>query len=314
MADVITGASADVGAGQLTNQVIESYDRKAYFALRENAVFDATFSVKPGSVTSPGTPVTFTFWADMAPATTPLDESLDLDSVGLSDSQVSVTPDEYGNAVRMTARLKADDFLAGWDSDVANLLAYNAVDTTESLAEAALTGGTNVEYVGQASEGAVTAGNILTADIVRRKHAELRGANVMDFGGMYVAIIHPDVAYDLKSETGDGAWVAPAQYVNTERIYKNEIGTFGGFRFVENSRARLNPDGGSGTVDTYTTYFMGQQAGAKAVSIPLNMVEGPVVDKLRRFFTLGWHTYAGWDTFREAALERVVGASSIGAN
>lgn len=311
---VITGASADVGGGQLTNQVIEAYDRKAYFALREEAVFDALFSVKPGNMTSPGTPVTFTFWADMAVATTPLDESTDVTTVGLSDSQVSVTPDEYGNAIKFTARLKADDFLSGWDADVANLLSYNAVNTMESLAEAALTGGTNVVTADGGAENALTGADVITADLVRQRHAELRGDSVMDFGGLYVAIIHPDVAYDLKSETGDGAWVSPAQYVNTERIYRNEIGSFGGFRFIENARARLTADGGATTTDTYTTYFLGQQAGAKAVSIPLHMVEGPVTDVLRRFFPLGWHTYAGWDTFREAALRRLITASSIGAN
>ena len=315
MADVITGASADVGGGQLSNQVITAYDRNAYFALREETVFDPMFTVKPGSVTNPGNPVQFLFWADMAAATTPLDESTDLETVGLSDSVVTVTPDEYGNAVQVTARLKTDDYLSGFDADIANLLAYNAVDTIDTLARTALDGGTGVDYAdGQTAEGNLTTGDTLGADEVRLTHAALRGASVMDIGGFYVAIIHPDVAYDLKSETGDGAWVSPAQYVDTDRIYRNEIGTFGGFRFIENARAKVNTDGGATTFDSYTTYFLGQQAGAKAVSIPLHMVEGPVTDKLRRFFPLGWHTYAGWDTFREASLIRMLSISSIGAN
>ena len=59
MADVVTGASADVGGGQLTNQVITAYDRNAYFALREETVFDPMFTVKPGSIlfTKPGSAV-----------------------------------------------------------------------------------------------------------------------------------------------------------------------------------------------------------------------------------------------------------------
>ena len=38
-------------------------------------------------------------------------------------------------------------------------------------------------------------------------------ANVPTFdGGMYVAMIHPNAAYDLKSETGEIGWRAPQVY------------------------------------------------------------------------------------------------------
>ena len=309
----VTGATADVTT-QLSNQVKTAYDRNAYFALREGAVFDAMFSVKPGNVTNPGNPVQFLFWSDLAAATTALAEDEDPDPVGLSDSTTTVTPAEYGNTVKVSLRLKTDDLLVGFDSDVANILAYNAVDTIETLARTALDGGTNEVIVDGGLETALTAADVITASKVREMRALLRSANAMQFGNVYAAVIHPDVAYDLKEETGDGAWVSPHQYVDTSNIYLDEIGTFGGFRFVESTRALLTADGGATTTDTYTTYFMGQQAGAKAVSIPLRMVDGPVTDSLRRFFPLGWHTYAGWDTFREASLQRLITASSIGAN
>ena len=309
----VTGATADV-AQQLSNQVKTAYDRNAYFALREGAVFDAMFTVKPGNVTNPGNPVQFLFWSDLSAATTPLVEDEDPDAVTLSDSTVTVTPAEYGNAVIVSLRLKTDDLLVGFDADVANILSYNALDTIETLARTALDGGSNEVTADGGAANALTGSDVITADLVRQQHATLRKNNSVDFGGVYAAVIHPDVAYDLKSETGDGAWVSPAQYVNTDKIYMNEIGTFGGFRFIESSRALLTADGGATTNDIYTTYFMGQQAGAKAVSIPLRMVEGPVTDKLRRFFPLGWHTYAGWDTFREASLVRLIAGSSIGDN
>lgn len=315
MADVYTGASADAGAGQLTNQVLTAYERVAMFALREGVVFDQFAKVKPGNLTSPGSPVKFLFLDDLAVATTPLNEVTDVESVGLSDSLKTITPAEYGNAVRLTIRIRKDDFLVGFDSDVANLLAFNMVDTIDTLARTALDGGTGVTYVGQATEGAIVAGNIMTAAQVRQTYATMRGNSVVPWdGSKFVAVIHPDVAYDLRDETGDGAWIAPAQYVNTEKIYSNEFGTFGGFRFIESPRAKLNPDGGSTTVDTYTTYFIGRECLGKVESIAPHMVMGPVTDTLKRIQPLGWHTYAGWDTLREEALERVVSASSIGAN
>lgn len=315
MADVFTGASTDAATGQLANQILTAYEQVAWFQLREGVVYDQFAKVKPGNLTSPGSPVKFLFWDEMTAATTPLNEVTDVDAVGLSDSLVTVTPAEYGNAVILTIRVRTDDFLIGFDADVANLLAYNMVDSIDALAEAAISGGTNVEFVGQATEGAITAANILTADIIRQKFAELRGASVQPWDmSKYAAVIHPDVSYDLRSETGDGAWIMPAQYVDTATIYSNEFGTFGGFKFLESPRAKLNPDGGSTTVDTYTTYFFGREFLAKVESIPPHMVLGPVTDKLKRLQPLGWHLYAGWDTLREAALQRVLSASSIGAN
>jgi N4-gp56 family major capsid protein len=217
--------------------------------------------------------------------------------------------------VLKTIRIQTDDYLIGFDPDVANLLAFNLVDSIDGLAKTQFDAAGTETYVGQATEGAITATDILTANEARQKYAELSAANVQFWSGsLYAAIVHPHVSYDLRAETGDGAWVAPHQYVDTMNIYNNEFGTFAGFRWVETSRANLNTDGGSGTVDTYTNYFLGRQAIAKAESIAPHMVQGPVTDKLRRFVPLGWHTYVGWNQFRAASLERLLSASSIGAN
>ena len=314
MADVFISTTT------LSNQVLTAYDRAAYFPLRALPVFAQMASVKPGNVTSPGDSVKFTIWSEMSDATTALSETIDVDAVSLSDSQITVTPAEYGNAVLLTRKIKALTFVVGFDPDVANLLGFNMASSVDALARAALDGGTNEDWVGQASEAAIVAGNIITADEVRQKNAEMAGDNVIPVAGMlgggpiYSATAHPDVTYDLKGETGDGAWVAPAQYVNTEKIYNNEVGVFGGFRWMETSRAKINADGGSSTVDTYTTYFQGGQSLALAESIPIHMVMGPVTDKLLRFQPLGWYGYFGFDSFREAALRRLLSASSIGAN
>lgn len=315
MASVFTGATADAGTGQLSNQVITAYDRVARFALRDELIWDSFATVKPGNLTSPGTPVTFRFWTDLAPATTPLSEILDVEAVGLSDSSVSVTPYEYGNALVKTIRIRTDDYLIGFDSDLAAILAWNLVDTIDTLVQAAVDGGTNFTLAEATGEANTEATDVITAAFVRQINAILAKRNAIPYSGsLFVAVIHPDVAYDLKDETGDGSWVAPHQYVDTMNIYNNEIGTFGGFRFIQNNRCNINVDGGSGAVDTYTTYFLGQQALAKAESIAPHMVLGPVTDKLMRLQPLGWHMYSGWDTFREASLQRFISASSIGDN
>jgi len=89
-------ANAFTDSTALTDTIVTAYDRVAFFALRAGLVFDQFARVKPGNLTSPGAPVQFTFWSDMSRATTALVETVDVDAVALSDSTVSVTPNEYG--------------------------------------------------------------------------------------------------------------------------------------------------------------------------------------------------------------------------
>lgn len=315
MADVFTGATASAGSGQLTNQVLTAYQRSAMNALRAGVVFDQFAKVKPGDLTSPGNPVKFLFWSDLAQATTALDEVTDVDAVGLSDSLVTVTPYEYGNAVLLTLRIRTDDFLIGFDADVAELLSYNMVDTIDRLARNAVDAGGTAVIVDGGTEAALTAGDVITVAKVAEQRAALASASVMPWdGSKYASVIHPEVAYDLKAESGSAGWADTATYSAPEKVWNDEIGSFRGFRFVESSRAKINADGGASAVDTYTTYFFGKEFLAKAESIAPHMVLGPVTDKLRRFQPLGWHTYAGWNVLRSAALRRLISASSIGDN
>ncbi len=305
---------AFVSSTTLSNQVLESFDRTAMFALRALPQFSAFAQVKAGDVTSPGTPVNFRFWTDMTAAVSALSETVDITPVALADTSVQVTPAEHGNGINKTIVIRSDSYLNHFDSDAASLVAWNMVDSVDKIAAVALDAAGTETYVGQATEAAITATDIMTASEVRQKHAELEAANVLPFAGNFFSLIHPHVSYDLKSETGDGAWVAPAQYVNTDQIYNNELGLFGGFRFINSSRALLNADGGAGTVDTYTTYFIGKDALAEAETVPPSIVIGPVTDLLMRWQPIGWYGYFGFGGLRSAATERLLAASSIGAN
>lgn len=164
--------------------------------------------------------------------------------------------------------------------------------------------------------------DVIRAKDFRRALAELRGANVAPFGSFYAAFIHPDQAYDLKQETGEGSWTAPHVYSQPDEIWTGEIGAFSGFRVVETPRAPLFADAGSSTTltDVYAAIFMGRQALAKAFSttdgngaMP-KVVLSPVTDLLARFRHLGWYWLGGYARFREASLRRVESSSSIGTN
>src|SRR5687767_13301096 len=124
MADVYTGTSA-------LSTDIAAYDRLAYFALRPQLFFDQLADVGSTNATNPGATVTFTKFTEMAAATTPLSEAVDVDAVAIADAQVTVTLQEYGNASIPTAKLRATSIIP-ISPVLANLIGYNAgisVDT-----------------------------------------------------------------------------------------------------------------------------------------------------------------------------------------
>jgi N4-gp56 family major capsid protein len=311
MADVFSGTSA------LADQVIAAYDRDAFFALRAEAVYDQFARVKPGNVTSPGSSVSFLFWADLAANTTALSETVDVDAVALSDSLVTLTPLEHGNAVLVTIRVKTDTFAVGFDPAVSNIVAYNMLDSLETLAAEAMEAGATTTTVDAGAEGSLTAGDVLTLNKLREQVAIFRGANVRPImGGNYGVIMHPDVSYDIMTATANTDWSAFAiRQPGAAGEWRNgEVAQVAGLSFFESSRASINVDGGATTEDVYSTYLIGEDGFGKAVSIPPHVVDGPITDKLRRIMPLGWHTYLDYGVIRSAALRNVLAVSSIGDN
>jgi N4-gp56 family major capsid protein len=251
----------------------------------------------------------------------------------MGDSQVEVTLDEYGNAVNTTAKLRGTSFL-DVDAAAANLVGYNAGISIDGVIRDVLSGGTHVVYGGggtgtPTSRATVQPEDKIEANDVRRVVAALRKANAVSFNGMYMGYIHPDVSYDLRSETGVASWRDPHVYSDPANIYNGEIGAFEGVRFIETPRAKIfeNASDGSGsstgssaTVDVYCTHIAGRQALAKAHSIVdgngafPRVVRGPVVDVLQRFQPVGWYWLGGYARFREASLRRIESSSSLGAN
>jgi N4-gp56 family major capsid protein len=291
--------------------------------------FDQFADVQATNATNPGATVTFTIFQDMAAATTALGEAEDVTPVALSDSQVSVTLNEYGNATVTTAKLRATSFLPV-DPIAANAVGYNAGLSIDTIARNAIQAGTNVIYAtggatDPSSRTTINSDDVLTANDVRRVVAQLRKANVPTLNGSYVGMIHPDVSYDFRSATDAAAWRTPANYVNPQGIYTGEIGMFEGVRFVEAPRAPLfanasDNSGSAGTIDVYGTLIMGRQALAKGISLggeygaQPSMVYGTVTDILKRFRPVGWKHFVGYGVFRQEALRRIESASSIGTN
>lgn len=305
-----------------------AYDRLVYWPLRSELYADQIADVRATRQAMEGASVVFSLATEMAVATTPLSEAVDVDAVAIANSQVTLTLVEYGNAVITTAKLRLTSFV-DIDPVVANLIGYNAGASMDTVAMNILVAGTYVRYGGNATSRTTvdaTTPDIYSSALARRTTADLRAANVAPKdGGYFISFIHPDVSYDLRSETGGGSWRQPQEYQNYVNIMRGEIGSYESHRFIESPRAPVfvnasNGAGGAGNIDVYAVITVGQQALAKAhargegYGDQPQVVISPQTDKLKRFKGLGWKHLAAYGIFRQEAVRRVEVASTIANN
>jgi N4-gp56 family major capsid protein len=284
---------------QLSNLIIPAYDRLVEFQLRETPTFRSIVDRRPVNATTTSDTFNFTWYTDLGTTTTPLAETTDPSSLTIGNpSRTSVTIAEYGAWVPKTIKLQKTAFTQP-DLEIAELLARQQADTIDALVQAKLDAGTNTLAKAAA----------LSASAVREIRNKMRRNKVVPWNGTdYVAHVHPDVSFDLMSESGTNVWSAPHTYVDTAQIYAGEIGRYSGIRFIENTRCTINT---APTPDVYTTYVVGKQALVEATAIEPHTVIGPQTDVLRRHFPVGWYGLLGWNLFRPESLLKVTSQSSL---
>ncbi len=294
--------------------VTKAYDLAIYPALRPELIFDQFATVRASNVTHRGGSVRFSFVDDIAEQTTPLLENIDVDSVTLSSKALTVTMREYGTAVSNTALIRGTSMIA-MDPLIAERVGYNAGLSTDTLARVALDA-TSVTYDdgSTASIGSVGDGSSdLSGAMLREGVARLRAANVRPLrGGNYVAVISPYQAQQLMSETTDTGFRWMVGYAGGagtagNSVFMGEVGTYEGVRLVVNNHLTNLGQG----------YLMGAEALAKAYSTApgfgpdAKVVVSPVVDKLRRFASVGWYHLVGYSVFRTEALLHIKTSAAL---
>ena len=98
----------------------------------------------------------------------------------------------------------------------------------------------------------------LTPKIINKAVTNLKkGAKNKRYSGMYyVAVVHPDVAEDLRN---DPAWIEAHKYAAVEEIFTGEIGRMHGVRFVESNIAPVIKEQ-SDSYATFKTMFFAKDA------------------------------------------------------
>lgn len=272
------------------NLVTKAYELAAWGTLRPELIFDQFATVRATRQSHRGSSVQFTFIDDLAEATTPLAENLDVDSAAIASTTVEVPMAEYGNAVTTTDLLRGTSMIP-FDPVAAERVGYNAGASVDTICRTELDNLSTT--VGAGTEN-------LTSAMLRESVATLKSANVRPFaGGLYVAVISPIQEQMLKSEADAAGWrwVVGTYPGGGNSIYNGEVGVYEGVRIVVNNHLAAQGTG----------YVLGAEALAKGFSSapefgPMpRIVVSPVVDKLRRFASVGWHHLVGYKVFRDEA-------------
>lgn len=192
-----------------------------------------------------GKTIEFRKYSPLKKAMTPLTEGVTPDGQALDVSVVTATAEQYGGWIQLPDTL----MLTAIDNNMVQateLLGDQAGRTLDTITREVLNGGNNVQYAPIVSGGTTTAvtarssltGNAkLTVDVVKKAVRFLKTQLAKPFdGGYYVGIIHPDVAYDLMS---DSDWIEAHKYAAPENLFTGEIGKIGGCRFVETTEAKI---------------------------------------------------------------------------
>lgn len=260
-------------------------------------------------------------------ATTPLQEGVTPKGNLMSFYYVEAPVYQYGAYTPITdfAGFASRDNVITHDSEA---LASQAGRTIEEIDAEMLNSGKSVIYApAMTSDGTVTevvSRSALTklskfsVDVIFRALNYLEVQDAEPIGDSFVAIIHPNVKYDVMR---DPDFINVVKYNNTERVFKGEIGAIGNIRFVVSTYAKVFKEAGgtSGSkFDVYSTLVIGKEAyktleiegeGMHTIIKPLG--SGGTSDPLNQRATQGWKTTHGICITGETCMVRVESAATL---
>ena len=245
------GGSVNSYTGETSATTAMSGELKTFYdtELLENArveMFYAQFAKKQRLPKNHGKTVEWRKWNTFAKASK-IEEGVipTGQKFGMSSKTGSIS--QYGTyaTVSDTLELRAyDDVILGATEE----MGASAAETQETLIRDALATGTNVLYCPGSDVDSDTGelvgittpskleemewyNHYLTPDVIAKAVTIMKNNRVPTINGKYYMVIHPNVAYHLRSTD---AWIEAHKYGSPGEIFNGEIGELHGCRFIEN--------------------------------------------------------------------------------
>lgn len=220
---------------------------------------------------------------------------------------------EYTNLVK-NSRLFMDTSLAGVREQIIAELARDAAKLSDdTLLAAALAGGT-VLFAGTATHRSnIISASTATIKDIRKATRLLQLSSVPRFpDGFYVGLVHPDVAYDLQT---DSAWNDIVKYRDTVKYdIMGEVGRIWGVRFAEAPTIPILINSASAAVDVYRTLVFGPdylgQSDLGDLEVVIN--EPGKTTELGMFNTYGYRFVMAQAVLQSVRAVRIESSASLG--
>lgn len=294
--------------------VENAYDKAVEFKRFAEPQFRQFFNKKVVSPTNDSDTYVFTLHNNYsALSTTPLGETTSPSALAApTPERVSVTVAEYGAYAVDTIALNRIAFTQP-RSELVQLLARQQIDTTDALAKNVIDASTNIHRTAaRATNATIAAADVVNALELRKIRNKMdRVLNKPLNGSEYTMVAHPDVLFDIRNESGSHTWSAPHTYQDTGNIYSGEIGTYMGLRFISSTRCTSLSAAGAAGINLPVSYVFADQAVAEVSLEEPKTIIGPVVDPLKRFYTVGWRMHWGAALYRPEALLKVHSSTSF---
>ena len=229
--------SATAGTNDLSPEMKTFYDKVLIKNATPNLVHDQ-FGQKKPIPKGAGKTVEFRRYSPLPKALTPISEGVVPDGKPLNVTTVTATVSQYGDYICLTDML----LLTAIDNNIVEattLLGDQAGRTLDTVTREIVNAGTSVQY----ADGTVThrydldqTNDKIDLVAIKKGARYLKVQNAPKIDGSFVAIIHPDVAYDIMADTN---WIDINKYTTSDKIFNGEIGKIGGVRFTETTEAKI---------------------------------------------------------------------------
>jgi len=298
----------------LTSSAGLTDDMKTYYSdyLIDNAqpkLVHDQFGQKHPIPKNGGKTIEFRKYSPLPKLTTPLQEGVTPDGQSLNMSTIEATVAQYGGYITLSDML----LLTAIDNNLVQatkLLGAQAGATLDTITREVLNGGTNVIFAGgKSGRSDLDASSLLTVEDIKKAVRMLKTQNAEQISGSWVAIIHPDIAYDL---TNDPLWKDVKTYSDPDDMYEGEIGKLFGTRFVETTEAKIFEGG------VYSTLILGDNAygvteitGGGLEHIVKQLGSAGTADALNQRATAGWKATKTAERLVENYMVRIESKSTF---
>lgn len=302
------------GTGSLSEEMKTFYDKNLLRYTKPHLVHDQ-FGQTRNIPKNGGKRIEFRRFEQLPKALTPLTEGVTPEGQTMTVTKQEAEVKQYGGFVSLSDQISMtaiDNVVVEATTAIGN----QAGSTLDTISREALNAGTNVQYAeGQvSSRSELTAEMKLTVKAIKMAVRALKVQNTAKINGHYVAIIHPDCAYDI---TLDPRFIEVVKYKNPERIFNGEIGTLEGVRFIETTEAKKFTNAGASGIDVYSTLLLGENAyattkieggGLETIVKPLG--SGGTADPLNQRSTVGWKAMKVTEILSQQYMIRIETAST----